>query len=37
MKKILLPTTTPTVGGNGDALIEAAAETAIGCGAEVKR
>ena len=37
MKKILLLTTTPTVGGNGDALIEAAAETAMGCGAEVKR
>ena len=37
MKKVLLLTTTPTVGGNGDALIEAAAETARGCGAEVKR
>ena len=37
MKKVLLLTTTPTVGGNGDALIEATAETAMGCGTEVKR
>ena len=37
MKKILLLMTSPKVGGNGDALIEAAAETALGCGAEVKR
>ena len=37
MKKILLLTTTPTLGGNGDALMEAAEEAAKECGAEVTR
>ena len=37
MKKILLLTASPTAGGNGDALMEAAAEVARGCGAQVKR
>ena len=37
MKKILLLTTSPTEGGNGDALINAAAETAKDCGAELRR
>ena len=37
MKKILLLTTTPTRGGNGDALMEAAEEAARDCGAEVTR
>lgn len=35
MKKIMLLTTTPTAGGNGDALIAAARDEAIACGAEV--
>lgn len=37
MKKILFLTSTPTVGGNGDALIAAAAEEAEKNGAEVQR
>lgn len=37
MKKLLLLTTSPTVGGNGDALMQAAAETAKECGAEIQR
>lgn len=37
MKKILLLTASPTAGGNGDTLMEAAAEVARGCGAQVKR
>lgn len=37
MKKILLLTTSPTVGGNGDALMDAAAKTAKECGAEIQR
>ena len=37
MKKVLLLTTSPTVGGNGDALMQAAAETALECGAEIRR
>ncbi len=37
MKKILLLTTSPTVGGNGDTLMDAAAKTAKECGAEIQR
>lgn len=37
MKKLVLLTTSPTVGGNGDALMEAAAEVARDCGAEIRR
>lgn len=37
MKKILFITTTPTVGGNGDTLIEVAMEAAKKSGANVKR
>lgn len=37
MKKILCLTTSPTVNGNGDALMRAAAEAAAACGAEVQR
>lgn len=37
MKKLLLLTTSPTVHGNGDALINAAAEAAGACGAEILR
>lgn len=37
MKKILFLTTTPTVGGNGDALIEAAMSAAKAAGARVQR
>ncbi len=37
MKKILFITTTPTVGGNGDILIEASMEVAKKEGAEVQR
>ena len=37
MKKILFLTTTPTAGGNGDALIEAAMAAAQKYGAEVQR
>lgn len=36
MKNILLLTTSPTVGGNGDALMQAAAEAARECGAEIR-
>lgn len=36
MKKILFLTTTPTVGGNGDSLIEAAMEEAKTCEASVR-
>ncbi len=37
MKKILCLTTSPTVGGNGDALMAAAENAAAECGAEVRR
>ena len=37
MKKLLLLTASPTVGGNGDALMQAAAEAAGECGAEIRR
>ena len=37
MKKILCLTTSPTVGGNGDALMQAAEEAAKKCGAEIQR
>lgn len=37
MKKILLLTASPTVGGNGDALMQAAADTVRECGGEVQR
>ena len=37
MKKILLLTTSPTVGGNGDALMDAAAKTAKEYGVEIQR
>ena len=36
MKKLLLLTTSPTVGGNGDALMQAAAEAAKECGTEIR-
>ena len=36
MKKILLLTTTPTIGGNGDALIAAASAAAKEAGAEIR-
>lgn len=37
MRKILFVTTSPTVGGNGDALIEAALDAALAQGAQVER
>ena len=37
MKKLLLLTASPTVGGNGDALMQAAAEAAKEHGAEIQR
>ena len=37
MKKLLLLTTSPTEGGNGDALMQAAVEAARECGAEIRR
>ena len=37
MKKVLLLTTSPTAGGNGDALMAAAEKAAAECGAEVQR
>ena len=37
MKKLLLLTTSPTKGGNGDALMQAAAEAARECGVEIQR
>ena len=37
MKKILCLTTSPTAGGNGDALVDAAENAAAECGAKVQR